>query len=194
MSDNEGGEEQVVNQENENNEIEERQGDPEIKIKIKKVSEKTQRLILQEENKLVREREQREHEIRLLELEARLKLDVIELEKRKLKEQNEFEIRKLEIENQMKSESIEQQQNLELNKVKGPKMPKLNEGDDIEVFLRTFEKLATVHNWQQNTWATRLAAVLSGKAREAYARLSETDSRDYIKVKMAILKRYELTP
>jgi hypothetical protein len=39
----------------------------------------------------------------------------------------------------------------------------------------------------------RLAALLAGKALEAYARMDRDESKEYIKVKKAILKRYELT-
>ena len=46
----------------------------------------------------------------------------------------------------------------------------------------------------RNTWATRLAGLITCKARSAYSRLSPTDSLDYDKARQAILKRYELTP
>jgi hypothetical protein len=39
----------------------------------------------------------------------------------------------------------------------------------------------------------RLAALLAGKALEAYARMDHDESKEYIEVKKAILKRYELT-
>jgi hypothetical protein len=37
------------------------------------------------------------------------------------------------------------------------------------------------------------SALLAGKALEAYARMDRDESKEYIKVKKAILKRYELT-
>ena len=77
--------------------------------------------------------------------------------------------------------------------IKGPKVPKFNEKNDIDVYLRSFERLATIHQWNRSTWATRLAANLSGKALEAFSRMAAEDSADYDKVRDAILKRYELT-
>ena len=74
-----------------------------------------------------------------------------------------------------------------------PKMPKYVEGEDIEVFLMTFEKLAIANKWDKAIWAPRLAAVLTGKAQEAYSRLSLEDSQDYETIKVAILKKYELS-
>ena len=64
-------------------------------------------------------------------------------------------------------------------------------GGDIDDYLQTYDKL---HEWPRNTWATRLAGLITGKARSAYYRFSPTDSLDYDKVRQAILKRYELTP
>ncbi|XP_071490086.1 uncharacterized protein [Diadema antillarum] len=73
-------------------------------------------------------------------------------------------------------------------------LPFYKEGEDVDVFLRTFEKMAHLNNWPRDVWALQLAPLLSGKAREAYARLSLESSRDYDAVKAAILRRYDLTP
>jgi len=75
-------------------------------------------------------------------------------------------------------------------KYKGPKVLKFKEGQDIDSYLHTFEKFAEVYEWPKETWAMRLAALLAGKA---YARMDRDESKEYIKVKKAILKRYELT-
>ena len=46
---------------------------------------------------------------------------------------------------------------------KGPKVPKFKKGEtEIEAYLRTVEKLAHVHKWTHDTWATRLAPLLYG--------------------------------
>ena len=73
------------------------------------------------------------------------------------------------------------------------KLPKFIEGQDPDVFLKSFEKLAALHKWAKTEWPVRIVPLLSGKALEAYSRLSDTDSADYDKIKDAILKRYELT-
>lgn len=73
------------------------------------------------------------------------------------------------------------------------KLPKFQEGQDPDVFLRSFEKLVTLHKIHKSEWPLRLVPLLCGKALEAYARLSEVESRDYDSIKTAILVRYELT-
>lgn len=42
-------------------------------------------------------------------------------------------------------------------------------------------------------WASHLSALFSGRALEVYSRLSEEAARDYDKVKIALMKRYDLT-
>ena len=73
-------------------------------------------------------------------------------------------------------------------------MPFLKEDDDIETFLCTFERIATTNKWSEESWAARLAPLLSGKAREAYIRMEITESNYYEPLKKAILARYDLTP
>ncbi|CAC5380409.1 unnamed protein product [Mytilus coruscus] len=73
------------------------------------------------------------------------------------------------------------------------KLPKFIEGQDLDVFLKSFEKLATLHKWAKSEWPVRIVPLLSGKALEAYSRLSDADGGNYDKIKDAILKRYELT-
>ena len=78
--------------------------------------------------------------------------------------------------------------------VKGPRIPLYVEGDDIEIYLTTFERLAEANGWSRDKWAARLAAVLTGKAREAYIRMDLTDSKDFDKVRDAVLDRYDRNP
>ena len=112
-------------------------------------------------------------------LEAEKQKFSFELEMEKLKASTESNAN-----SSVKSEQV---------KYKGPKVPNLKEDDDIDSYLHTFEKLAEVYKWPRDTWATRLAALLTGKALEAFARMDHEDSEDYDKVKKAILRRYELT-
>ncbi|XP_065939476.1 uncharacterized protein [Magallana gigas] len=73
------------------------------------------------------------------------------------------------------------------------KLPKFEEGQDPDVFLKSFEKIAGLQKWDKSQWAVRLVPMLSGKALEAYSRLSDEESDNYDAIKTAILKRYELT-
>ncbi|XP_030418095.1 zinc finger protein 850-like [Gopherus evgoodei] len=67
-------------------------------------------------------------------------------------------------------------------------LPELAPGDDIEAYLANFEHVANACQWPRGEWVTRLVPALSGKARQVYSSLEARDSRDYGKVKAAILQ------
>jgi hypothetical protein len=73
------------------------------------------------------------------------------------------------------------------------KLPKLKEGDEPDVYLKSFERLLVLHKVHKREWALRLTPLLTCKALEAFSRLSDEDSVEYEKAKTAILVRYELT-
>ncbi len=77
-------------------------------------------------------------------------------------------------------------------KLPKPTLKKLEESDDIENFLETFEWVATQHKWPKEMWAVQLAGLLTGKGMAGYAALPARDSQDYELVKKAILHRYDV--
>ena len=79
-------------------------------------------------------------------------------------------------------------------KAKAPKIPAFNEGkDEMDSYLLRFERYATAQKWEPDTWATGLSALLQGKALDVYALMPREDALNYDKLKVALLKRYELT-
>ena len=52
---------------------------------------------------------------------------------------------------------------------------------------------ATTAKWEKAGCVTRLSAFLSGRALEVYFRLSEEAASDYNKMRIALMKRYDLT-
>ena len=72
------------------------------------------------------------------------------------------------------------------------KLTKLTLSDDIEAFMTTFERSMEAHKIVRGKWPVLLAPQLIGKAQQAYAALSSEDSKDFIKVKEAIFKRYDI--
>lgn len=72
------------------------------------------------------------------------------------------------------------------------KLPKFVKGQDIEVFLISFARLASVHSWPKSQWPVHLIPQLSGKALVAYSRMSLVESNNYDLIKKAILDRYGL--
>lgn len=75
---------------------------------------------------------------------------------------------------------------------KGPKMQPYSEGEDIEHYLITFERIAHACQWPQEEWALHLAPLLAGKARSAYVAMDIDDTMDYEKVKGAVLQKFEI--
>lgn len=105
----------------------------------------------------------------------------------------ESEFRKVEIEREIRLMEVAKvmSERKESYIDKRAKLPKFQQGQDPDVFLRSFEKLAVLHKFPKLEWPVRLIPLLSGKALEAYSRLSDVESRDYDQIKAAILTRYE---
>ena len=73
-------------------------------------------------------------------------------------------------------------------KAKLPKSPAFNEGkDEMNSYLLRFERYATRH------MGNSLSALLQGKALDIYALMPKEDALNYDKLKVSLLKRYELT-
>ncbi|KAF7659818.1 hypothetical protein LDENG_00292700 [Lucifuga dentata] len=70
---------------------------------------------------------------------------------------------------------------------KGPKMQPFIEGEDIEHYLTTFERIAHACQWPPDEWALHLAPLLTGKVRVAYVAMDLEDTMNYFKVKSAVL-------
>lgn len=75
-----------------------------------------------------------------------------------------------------------------------PRLQPLNEDDDVEHFLTTFERIATACRWPRIDWAVRLVPLLTGKARSAYVNMDINESLIYDSVKAAVLKKYDINP
>ena len=73
-------------------------------------------------------------------------------------------------------------------------LTKYVEGDDVEAYLTTFERVMTVHGVDQRLWVVHLAPQLAGRAQQAYAALPAEKAGDYSEVKKAILRRYDISP
>ena len=71
-------------------------------------------------------------------------------------------------------------------------LTKFIEGEDIEAFLTTFERLMTLYHVEEARWVAKLAPQLSGRALQAYAAMSADEALRYADVKKAILTRYDI--
>ncbi len=54
-----------------------------------------------------------------------------------------------------------------------PKMPSFQQGEDIENYLRRYERLARTWRWPEEEWSYRLVPLLTGQALEAYLAMDE---------------------
>ena len=62
----------------------------------------------------------------------------------------------------------------------------------MEFYLLRFGRYATAQKLEPDTWATGLSTLLQGKTLDVYALMPKEDALNYDKLKIAVLKRYEL--
>ena len=67
----------------------------------------------------------------------------------------------------------------------------LTEGDNIEGYLTTFERLMLGYGVEKNRWSYSLAPNLTGKAQQVFAALPAGAAGEYDQLKEAILKCYD---
>lgn len=65
---------------------------------------------------------------------------------------------------------------------------------EVDSYFVAFERVAAKLKWPKEMWALLLQCNLIGKAQEICAALPIEDSLDYDKVKLAVLRAYELVP
>ena len=134
-----------------------------------------------------REARRQERELRKLEMEAELlkQKEAMEAARR----EHELELARLGQEHNLADRVPKRE-----DRAKTPKLPSFVDGrDDLDAYLQRFERFATNAKWEKTGWATKLSALLSGRALDVYSRLSEEAAVDYDQVKLALMKRYDLT-
>ena len=155
-----------------------------------------------EERKRKEEREAVEkHDHLLCKMEkAKLALEQDKINSQQFQQQRDYEF-KCQLQDRQHEDELERleaqkalTQPRETIKAKAPKIPAFNEGkDEMDSYLLRFERYATAQKWEPDTWATGLSALLQGKALDVYALMPKEDALNYDKLKVALLKRYELT-
>ncbi len=70
---------------------------------------------------------------------------------------------------------------------------KMTAEDDPEAYLVAFERLATTASWPRQFWASQLGPCLIGEAQAAYQAMGDDDAAQYDLVKLAILRRLNIT-
>lgn len=161
----------------------------------KEVREEKERERQERREKEEREREERkEHANRDKELELkRLELDA---EVRKLQAEKELEEARarisLESDQNQNSNSATNFQNRRHGETFRAKLPYFDDGDDIENYLRTFERTAKFQGWDEHEWGLRIGSLLKGRAREVFTQLKDEDAQNYEILKASLLKKFHL--
>lgn len=122
-------------------------------------AEREKQKIEREERLREREERMKEKEFAELEKQAHLKIELaekeIELAKIKADSKTDTKLKSIDI------------------KAKLPKLPPFSDGkDNMDAYLKRFERFATSAEWPKKEWATNLSALLQGKALDVYSRLS----------------------
>ena len=73
------------------------------------------------------------------------------------------------------------------------KLPFFDEKDDVEASIEQFERHARSNHWADETWPSRLAALLKGEARLAYTSMPAHDAGDYGLLKKTLLEHFKIT-
>ena len=155
-----------------------------------------------EERQCKEDREAAERQDQLLcdMIKAKLALEQDRINSQQFQKQRDYEF-KCQLQNRQHEDELERleakkalTQPREAIKAKSPKILAFNEGkDEMDSYLLRFERYATVHKWEPDTWATGLSALFQGKALDVYALMPKEDALNYNKLKVALLKRYKLT-
>ena len=71
-----------------------------------------------------------------------------------------------------------------------PKLAKFTEGDDIEAFLTTFERVMGMRAIEEDRWSCILDSQLAGRAQQAHVAMDVNRAGECVEVKKMILRRY----
>ena len=163
-------------------EDERRREEEEKEEKRRKLEEERRREEEEKEEKRRQIEEEKEERRRILEEDRRKEEEEKEERRRREDEERETrrqerELRKLELE----ADLLKQKEAIEAAK---RELPSIVDGkDDLDAYLQRFERFATTAKWEKTGWASKLSALLSGRALEVYSRLSEEAAQDYDRVK-----------
>ena len=153
--------------------------------------------VMIEQTKMKLEQERSERELKLEQEKSEREKLKLEAEQDKLN--REMKLKQMQYEHDL--QMLEKKAALKINtadtstvRPKAPKIPPFDESrDDIDSYLRRFERYAHSQNWDISTWATSLSALLKGHALDVYALLPSDKALDYNVLKDALLKRYDMT-
>lgn len=158
----------------------------EVQLKIREIELGERR----EERQLEREREERqlEREIRLREIEMQER--ELELQERREQREHELALTTTAATPTPGATTHDTSRAVYSEKTKLPAFDETK--DELDDFLKRFERIARMQRWSQETWATRLSTCLTGKALLLYNSLTDEDAQDYEVLSTALRERFKL--
>ena len=169
---------------------------------------KEKRDMIQKEQQVERERHDYELKMAQIKFETEKAAHEVEMKVREkdiLVEEEQMKIKLLQMDHEHRLELLDKQNEVGESTLgsssqsgsglqKVPKMPPFDENnDEMDSYLRRFERYAIAVKWKKDIWATNLSALLKGRALVVYARMPVENALDYDELKLALLKRFELT-
>lgn len=167
----------------------ERQAEKEIEIRRLEVEKEKEIRHLEAEK-------EKEKEIRRLESE-KAERDAQERDKER-QYRHELEMKKLDMQrgensnNNASDSGFAREHTSALNKFR-VKLDYFDDKDDLEAYLRTFERTAKTQKWPEDQWSSILGSLLKGKARETYSLMSDEEAANYNTLRDTLLNKFRLT-
>jgi len=124
----------------------------------------------------------------------------VQLEMRKIQANQEIELRRLDVQSAEASRSASSSSSAHLgnnNSSHRSRTIKLlmfeDDKDDLDAYLGRFERTFMVYELPSAEWSIQLAQLLKGTALEVYQRIPDERLGDYLTLKTALLKRFQMT-
>jgi len=116
-------------------------------------------------------------ELKRLEIEAKVELKKGKMESEERKAKLEFDLRALEI-NARSRPPPDSQSTFRVESA-AKLLPKLASEQELEIYLITFRKNASLNNWPKEHWSVILQTQLKGKALRVFAELPDSVIQDF---------------
>ena len=147
-----------------------------INLLVAKEEQRYKQEVEREEKQIERDERQREREAKRLERQEE------EAEKQRV---HEIALARLRADGRESSSSS--------GNFPGLKLLRFQDGkDEIDYFLKRFERMAKLHKWEPSSYHIYIGSLLSGKALTAYVALPDDIVSDYEKLKEALLRAYNV--
>lgn len=144
----------------------------------------------EEAQRLEREREQRREDER--QHERRIREEELRQERERWQYIFERDEKRWEAEREEKARERERTKDSSISCFK-VKIAPLTDKDDIDLYLRYFERIAATHGWSDHVMALRLLPLLQGVALECVMQLPPEEIKEYKKMRDTLLFRFKRT-